>query len=192
MTCRPVLLFKPKYRLGHPENHVFRYLKNIFCLKVSKKIFYLILKTEEALLQAAFEPDMDPAFCSAVCKAVRDAFADETWASQLMPSLTALHNTSNQDRVRASFQVDVTPEQGVVAFIRSTVSLNSSGEGRLHMNPTPAPPQDDNASSSNGLQVYLIQLVEAFGRIAPHALVATSCTQLTAWNALTPEVRAVR
>ena len=46
-SSRPVLLFSPKNRLGHPENYLFVLSKKyFFWIKVSKKMFYLILKTE--------------------------------------------------------------------------------------------------------------------------------------------------
>ena len=39
--------FQPKYRLGHPENYLFSLpTKIIFRIKVSKKIFHLVKKTE--------------------------------------------------------------------------------------------------------------------------------------------------
>ena len=34
-----VLLYKPKYRFGHPENYLIHYLKNLSWIKVSKKHF---------------------------------------------------------------------------------------------------------------------------------------------------------
>ena len=47
-----VLLFQPKYRLGHPEKYLFLLSKKIcFCIKVSKKIVYVILKTGALLVQ---------------------------------------------------------------------------------------------------------------------------------------------
>ena len=42
-----VLLFKPKHRIGHPENYVFSLSEKIFSgSKYPKKEFYFILKTE--------------------------------------------------------------------------------------------------------------------------------------------------
>ena len=51
----PVLLFKPKYiyRLGHPENCYFHYLKKSSLDQSIQKIFYFILKTE-ALVTRSF------------------------------------------------------------------------------------------------------------------------------------------
>ena len=40
--------FQPKYRVGHPENYLFSLSKkNLFRIKVSKKIFNFILQKEE-------------------------------------------------------------------------------------------------------------------------------------------------
>ena len=45
--CSSVLPFSPKYRLGHPENYLFLLSKKyIFRIKLSNKIFHLILKKE--------------------------------------------------------------------------------------------------------------------------------------------------
>ena len=43
---RPVLLFQPKYRLGHPENQLILLSKKKILDQSIQKTFYLILKTE--------------------------------------------------------------------------------------------------------------------------------------------------
>ena len=45
MNCKAVEIFKPKYRLGHPENYLFILLIIFFDrIKVSRKTFHLVLK----------------------------------------------------------------------------------------------------------------------------------------------------
>ena len=47
---REVLLFKPKYRLGHPENHLFLLSKKYFPDQSIQKLLILILKTDALIL----------------------------------------------------------------------------------------------------------------------------------------------